>query len=403
MTPSPTPRSARLRWSTASELLRLVHAEPGIARTAAAERLHLASGAATELIERLRTASLLSVRPAGRAGPGRPTTVLGAHPDGPLTAVVDLRSAGWTLALGDLVGETVQVAAEDYSGGSPERSLEHIADAVAHAVRRAHGRVRAIVAAVAGTVSGTRLLQFSSRGWNEVDLDIVTSRLAPSHEIPMLAGNDATLAGIAEARTGASRGARVALHILVAAGVGGVLLVDGEPVTGARGAAGEYGHLPFGDPSLECPCGARGCWDLMVDGRALARHRGAEPPADPYAYGRSLLAAIVHPNASDGDRRAAEITARALGGGIAGLVNLHDPDVVTIAGLAPALRSAAPDCFAEGYRCGLMTFRRGAPPPVLDGFYGTDGPARGALGLGFDEITTPIALERWAAHVPRIS
>ncbi|WP_309234128.1 ROK family protein, partial [Micromonospora sp. ATA51] len=33
-----------------------------------------------------------------------------------------------------------------------------------------------------------------------------------------------------------------------------------DPVTGAHGAAGEYGHLPLGDRRRHCPCGARGCW-----------------------------------------------------------------------------------------------------------------------------------------------
>ena len=84
-----------------------------------------------------------------------------------------------------------------------------------------------------------------------------------------MVGNDATLAGLAEARTGAARGAATALHLIVAVGIGGTLVVNGDPVTGSQGAAGEYGHVPFADPSMVCPCGARGCWDLTVDGRAI--------------------------------------------------------------------------------------------------------------------------------------
>ncbi|WP_218619547.1 ROK family protein [Nocardiopsis flavescens] len=391
------PRSARLRWSTASELLRLVHAEPGIARTAACERLALSSGAAAELVERLRGARLLAEHRAGRGGRGRPTTSLGAHPRGPLTAVADLGAGGWRVLLGDLGGAVAEVAAGSYGDRYPAEFLPEVAAAVDAAARGEPGRVRAVVAAVAGAVSGTRLLQFSTRGWHEANLGVLAGGTAAVPGVPLLVGNDATLGGIAEARGGAARGAGAALHLLVAVGVGGALLVGGRPVTGARGAGGEYGHLPFGDPALACPCGARGCWDLLVDGRALARYRGDPEPADPLAYGRDVIGAVRSGTAPAGDRRAVETAARALGAGVAGLVNLHDPDAVTVAGLAPGLRAAAPEAFAAAYRAGLMAFHRADPPPVADAVHGTDGPVRGALGLGFDEITGPSALARWAA------
>jgi predicted NBD/HSP70 family sugar kinase len=375
----------RQRWSTASELLRLLHAEPGITRTQACDRLALASGA-----------RLLAEHRAESAGPGRPTTVLGAHPQGPLAVIVDLQNSGWRVRLGDLAGRMTEVAAGSYGSQGPAGFLPQIADTVAVTTRRSSGRVRVVVAVVAGTVSGTRLLQFATRGWNEADLGVLTSKLAPQSRVQLLAGNDATLGGLAEARSGAARTARVALHILVAEGVGGVLLVDGQPITGTRGAGGEYGHLPFGDPVLRCPCGARGCWDLMVDGRALARHRGDDQPSDPVAYAQRLLQRLQTGHPGDPrDQRAAELVARALGAGIAGLVNLHDPEVITIAGVAPALRDAAQHAFAEGFRSGLMTFHRHDPPPVLDGLHGQDGPALGALSLGIDELTKPAALADW--------
>jgi predicted NBD/HSP70 family sugar kinase len=377
-------------------LLRLVHAEPGITRAAARERLGLASGAAAELIERLRDAHLIAEHRAQPEGPGRPTTVFAADEEGPLVAVVEMRSAGWSLAVGDFAGELRDFGGGAYADGAPGEFLPQIARSVSDAAQAHPGRIRAVVAAVGGTVSGTRLLQFSTRGWDEVDLSVLTSGFDPGEDAGLLVGNDATLGGIAEARHGAAVGVRTALHILVAVGVGGVLLVDGQPVTGTRGAGGEYGHLPFGEADLACPCGAKGCWDLMVDGRALARHRGDEAPADPFAYARQVLGRLTRGRASARDVRAVGEVARALGAGIGGLANLHDPDVITLAGLGPDLRAAAPAAFATGYWDALMTFHRADPPPILDALHGTDGPVRGALTLGFDTITTPESLSRWA-------
>ncbi|GAB2475236.1 ROK family transcriptional regulator [Xylanimonas ulmi] len=376
--------------------MRLVHSEPGITRTEASDRLSLASGATTELIERLRGARLLGEHPAPRSGPGRPTTSLHAHPLGPLVIVVDLRTAGWRVLLGDLAGETSEVEAGFYGDEQPAQFLPRIARSVTRAAEQSRGRARAVAVVVAGTVTGSRLLQFATRGWSEADLGMLTEGLPASSPLRLLAGNDATLGGLAEARTGAARGARVALHILVAVGVGGVLLVDEQPMTGARGAGGEYGHLPFGDPELVCPCGARGCWDLMVDGRALARHRGDPPPDDPVAYATRLLGDLTRGVISDpAARHAIELVAHDLGAGIAGLVNLHDPELITIAGVAPLIRHAAPEAFDRGYQNGLMTFHRRETPAILDGLHGDEGPVLGALSLGVDEITSPTALARW--------
>jgi predicted NBD/HSP70 family sugar kinase len=248
---------------------------------------------------------------------------------------------------------------------------------------------------VAGTVSDARLVQFTTRGWTDVDLSVLTADLPADAQVPLLLGNDATLAGLAEARTGAARGATTALHLLVAAGLGGTLVVNGEPVTGAHGAAGEYGHVPFGDRRLECPCGAHGCWDLSIDGRALARHLAEPPPDDPVAYAREVLSRP----ADERMTAAFESVAAALGAGIGGLVNLHDPDVVTLGGLAVPLRAAAPQAFDDGYRDGLMSFRKAAAPPVCDGAHGDDGPLYGAMAWALDHATTEAALAQWAQRV----
>jgi predicted NBD/HSP70 family sugar kinase len=155
--------------------------------------------------------------------------------------------------------------------------------------------------------------------------------------------------------------------------------------------------VPFGDPDLACPCGARGCWDLTVDGRALARHRGDPDPADPLGYAHAVLNRPRRDAQTRRARRAFEAVAAALGRGIAGLVNLHDPEVVTLGGLAAQLRAAAPQAFDAAYRDGLMAFRKPDPPPVRDGAHGEDGPLRGALALALDRVTTVAALADWVA------
>jgi predicted NBD/HSP70 family sugar kinase len=381
-----------MRWLGASQLIGVVRSDPGVTRAAATQRLGIGSGGATELVARMRHARLLDETPAPAQGRGRPTTVLGPHADGPLVLAADLRAADWRLALAGLDGVPRVVAQAGYAVGNSEAVLTQLADEIGSIYRRKSKQLRAIAISVAGPVSGAKLGQFTPRGWSDVDLSGLTAKIPDRAGVHLLLGNDATLAGLAEARTGAARTAATALYLMVAEGIGGTLVVNGEPLTGAHGAAGEYGHVPFGDPALLCPCGARGCWDLTVDGRALARHRGDGMPVDAVAYVHDLVGGQKRDAAT---RRAFEAVAASLGRGIGGLVNLHDPGVVTLGGVAALLRAAAPEVFDHAYREGLMAFRKDSPPPVRDAEHGEDGPIHGAVALALDHVTTAAGLADW--------
>jgi predicted NBD/HSP70 family sugar kinase len=381
-----------MRWLGASQLIGVVRAEPGITRAAAAQRLGIGSGGATDLVARMRDVRLLDETPAPAQGRGRPTTVLGRHADGPLVLAVDLRATDWRLAVADLDGLPQVVAHGEYVVGDSDAVLAQLANAVGAIYRRNSKRLRAIAVSVAGPISGAKLGQFTPRGWSDVDLSALTAKIPERAGVRLLLGNDATLAGLAEARTGAARSAAAALYLMVAEGIGGALVVNGEPLTGAHGAAGEYGHVPFGDPTLVCPCGARGCWDLTVDGRALARHRGDEPPDDAVAYVHDL---IGRPTRDKSTRRALEAVAASLGRGTAAFVNVHDPDVITLGGVAALLRAAARETFDVAYRDGLMAFRKGSPPPVRDAEHGEEGPLYGAVALALDHVTSAVGLADW--------
>jgi len=305
----------------------------------------------------------------------------------------DLRATDWRLALAGIDGVPHVVAEGAYAGEQLGPVIAQLADAIGAIYRRKSKRLRSIAVSVAGTVSGARLVQFTSRGWNDVDLSVLTAKIPARAGIRLLLGNDATLAGLAEARTGAARSAATALYLIVAQGIGGTLVVNGEPLTGAHGAAGEYGHIPFGDPKLVCPCGASGCWDMTVDGRALARYRGDKPPADPVGYVHDVVG-----KRDAATRRAFEAVAASLGRGTGGLVNLHDPEVVTLGGVAAMLRAAAPNAFDDAYRDGLMAFRKHSPPPVRDAQHGEDGPLHGAVALALDHVTTAAGLADWVGR-----
>ena len=52
-------------------------------------------------------------------------------------------------------------------------------------------------------------------------------------------------------------------------GLGNVILLDGEPLSGKNGAAGELSHIPVLHHDDKCGCGLEGCLELYAGGRGL--------------------------------------------------------------------------------------------------------------------------------------
>ncbi len=382
----------------ALELVTAVHEHPGLSRADAGRRLSIGSGAVTELVARLGEAELLGEQPgAPTGGRGRPTHLLGAHPAGPLVAAVAIGQEGWRLEVQELGGLVVRTAAGDYAGppGDAASTLRALSDELRRLRRRYPARLRGLGISVPGTVAGSSVLQAANLGWQDVDLAAVWPR-APL----LVVDNDATLAAVAESRRGGGGEAALGLHLWVEAGLGGAVVEAGRVLRGARGVAGEFGHMPFGDPAVRCPCGAHGCWGTEVDGSALARYLGRREPRDPVSFARGLLtrAGRTGPAAAQlataqpaAELAAAERAARALGRGIAGLVNGLDADLVTVGGLGGLLLRVAGPALHEAYHAGLMSSLREQAAPIREAVLDDRAPLIGA------------AEQTWSALLPTLT
>jgi predicted NBD/HSP70 family sugar kinase len=356
----------------AAALLETVHARPGLTRAAAAQLLGIGTGAATELVARLAERGLLAEEPAPPTGSrGRPTRRLTAHPAGPLVLAAAVTHESWRVEAVELGGNRVAAADGRTDGQDAGQVLGAMAGALTRLRRRLPGRVRGLGVSVPGTVRDGHTLDASYLGWRDIDLRV----LWPGAPL-FAADNDATLAALAESRRGAAASAALSLHVRVDAGIGGAIIERGQVLRGARGVAGEFGHMPFGDPGVRCPCGARGCWGTAVDGTALARLLGVAAPRDSVSYTAEVLARAAAGQAAEAAAVAA-VTAE-LGRGVAGLVNALDPDLVTLGGRAADLAAAAPRELAASYADGLMSFRREAATPVIAAALGEAGPRVGA-------------------------
>jgi predicted NBD/HSP70 family sugar kinase len=380
------------RTSAQATLLRAVHGQPGVTRAAVAQELGMPSGFAAETVARLVAARLLSEEPAPPTGSrGRPTTLLRAHPDGPLAAVAAITHETWTVAVAEL-GGTQLVSETGMHDRDRDQVLAAVTARLGAAAERFGARIRAAAVVVPGTVVGSQLVYAPNLGWHDVDLSGLWPHYHP--ELPLIAGNDATCAAVAESRHGAGAGAGTMVYLHLAAGIGGALVEGDRVVAGATGAGGEFGHMPFGDPAIRCRCGAMGCWNTTLDGGALSRALGQPVPSDEISFIRRLLAAARgrEPGAADVVRD----LARSVGRGAAGLVNALDPHLVAVGGLGRELLEVAGGHATAAYHDGLMAFRTLPPPPLVAAHLPDDGSLLGAAELCFDRILTDEGLQAWA-------
>ncbi|WP_211310207.1 ROK family protein [Branchiibius hedensis] len=267
--PAVIPRTVQRRWEVAGEVLRLMHTVSGVTRSHAVEILGISSASASELFDRLRQYELLTETHAPATGPGRPTTTLGAAPQGPLIGVLDLAGDSWQILVADLAGDVTPLEEGTYADATPARFIPHLARRLAKALSPYADRVLVVSVAVAGTVTGDRLLQFAGEQPQPADLAPLLRGLPP--HASLLVGNDATLGGLAEARTGAARGAGSCLHLLLTGGIGGVMVIDGAPVLGASGPRESSGICRSATPRRRARVG------LSAAGRDRWRRRSWAP------------------------------------------------------------------------------------------------------------------------------
>ncbi len=168
--------------------------------------------------------------------------------------------------------------------------------------------------------------------WRDFDL---AGRVAASSGLPVLLENDANAVVFGEAMGGAGRGVRDLVGLTLGTGVGGGLVLGGQLYRGARGMAGELGHVTVEPEGRPCACNNRGCLEQYVGQvglrRTLAETGGSLASlADDADAPRKLAHA-----AQAGDERALAIwrqLGRYLGQAIATFVHVLDVQLILLCG-----------------------------------------------------------------------
>jgi predicted NBD/HSP70 family sugar kinase len=351
--------------------LTLIHTGQAPTRSALTAALGVTRATAGAVAAELRDLGLIEVDASAQRGTqGRPSYRLAVAPDGPVALAAQVHPDGFAVALVGLGGQVV--ARRSWAAAVPDdpaQALAPVAGAAAELLRRSGRRCVGAACAVPSAVAepeGTAVSPLYL-GWptGAKIRDVFAGLLADQGTaVPARAVNDVNAVALAEHRHGAGRGAD---YLLVVAaehrGVGGALVLHGALYTGSTGLSMEAGHVSVDPAGRPCPCGNRGCLNVETDAERFMAAAGRVPRPDSPVLDQAT-AVLGAEYQSDPRVRAAvaAITAR-LGLGLAGLINVVNPDRLLLGGLHRHLLQAAPGQLREAV-ARRSPWGRGAAVPI---------------------------------------
>lgn len=262
-----------------------------------------------------------------------------------LFAGVDLGGTNIKVAL---VDENYQIVAEGDRPTNLPRTAEEVCtdiagtlDDVLASAGIARGMLGGIGIGCPGTVDDTTgYVRYSNNlHWHQFNLRGYVQQLTGFS--PAL-GNDANVAALGEALAGSAKGAQSAVIITLGTGVGSGVVLDGKILTGFNGAAAEIGHMVLQHGGAPCTCGRKGCFEsyasatalIRITNEAIALHpqsiMAQNAAAQGGADGRTAFDAM-----RAGDAAAAQVVDQyitMLACGIANIVNIFQPEVISLSG-----------------------------------------------------------------------
>ena len=346
------------------------------------ERLGLSPATTTRTVRPLIEAGLIEEQPPVEVGgPGRPTRLLAVAPNSATVAGIKLTADRLYAVLTDPLGEVLIDDSLPLIETDAESVTSLIASVVMRLAERSGRRPDAIGISLGAAVVGRRTVVVAAfLGWRDVPL---AAMITEATGLPCAVANDVRAFAYAEAWFGAGRGKSPFALVTLGAGIGCGIVVGGEILSGAKGAAGSVGHLPVDPTGPSCEIGHPGCARALASTagilRASAEHLGC-------AVGELSLERLLSPGMRRGSgvddvlRRAALAAGRVVGT----LIAYVDPELVVVSGEGIAVVEAYRETFeqeVDGLRHWAV-----APVPVLLRPFEFDEWARGAAAL---------ALERW--------
>ena len=334
------------RFTGLAAVLDAIRTDAGITQPALTDRVGLGRSVVAQRVGELESVGLVAPDGLGPSTGGRAPRRLRMRGEAGYVLGVDIATNELLVAVSDLAGNLLATRHEesDVSDGPRPSSPRSSAWATHCSTRPAPGRTCGRSGWGCRDRSPTTATPTAMPTMPDWDRFPTRARLAARWSAPVWMDNRVNLSALGERRVNpVAAASRHTIYLGGGESIGAAVVVDGRLYRGARGLAGEIGHVPVPEAAdAVCRCGNVGCLDavagraaLVRDGRLLAE-TGQSPAlaailARTAPSGRSTSRVA----ADKGDAAAQALlhrSARLLGNGLATLVSVFNPDLVILGG-----------------------------------------------------------------------
>jgi len=269
-----------VRGHNRSLVLQTLYRESRLSRADIARRTRLTRVTVSDLVADLIAEGLvIEIGPRADARPGKPATLLDIDRGASQIIGLDLSEfrifRGAVLDLDGKILERAEIVVGAATGTEATAMVFELTEAL---VARTTAPILGIGVGSPGVVNPSGVVVSAPNlGWSDLPLQ---ATLADRFGFPVIVGNDARAAALAEHSFGGADSDM--MLIKVGHGVGSGLLLHGSLLLGSSDAAGEIGHVVVGtDGGDACACGKRGCLETwLAVPRLAARIAAAEAAAE---------------------------------------------------------------------------------------------------------------------------
>lgn len=181
--------------------------------------------------------------------------------------------------------------------------------------------------------------------WHGIPL---SNMLSAALKLPVTTANDASTGLMAESTFGAGRGGHSHIYLNGgASGIGGGITMNGQPLLGASGFAGEFGHSLVNSNGTICHCGRRGCLETEVQQAPLLEALGLSR-TEVEKLDSTLLDRFERPEGPEPSLR--ELVHRQvdhLAESLSNIVNVLNPELIILGGFLGSLYATDPNRMEE--------------------------------------------------------
>jgi len=313
---------------------------------------------------------------------------------------IDLGGTNVRAVLGDDKGRVLaRVDERTERSKGPEGIIRQLANVVLK-VTSGFGldRIEGVGVASAGTLDPERKMikVFANLPFNEIP---VVDPLENELRVPVRLLNDCSTAVVGEKFFGAGREFENLVYITISTGIGGGVYVDGRLLFGKDGNAHEVGHMTIDmEGRLPCGCGKRGHWEAYCSGENIPNYarlllHGREKELEGSILSKfvggdiqNLTAKSIYDAAKLGDSLSLQIVeeiGKANAIGFSNVVNLYDPELITVGGTV-ALKN--PKLVINPIERYLPEYSLNRIPRVMITPLGGDAVLYGALAIIFKDV-----------------